>query len=167
MIKMKDIKELNFKITWKLLYRGILNNQLTTEDIVEYAMKQLEKGDDRMEICELSGLRDSEIDDILDILNDLANEENSQSEIEERKLRAAIVRNALNVKHDNCIDGLMELTELWVGLGYPKDYPHIFQGKDNNITPLDYYTDENYNYLYEKNRRWLEKEINFLVAHQE
>ncbi len=56
MIKIGDIKELNFTITWRLLCKGILKKQLVIEDVVEYAIEQLEKGNDRMEICELAGV---------------------------------------------------------------------------------------------------------------
>lgn len=166
MIKIGDVKKLNFTITWRLLYRGILKKQLKVEDVVEYAMEQLEKGDDRIEICELAGFCDSNLDDILNVLFELANEENGQDEFEDRKLRAVIISNILKVKKNNCIDGLMELTELWMELGYPNDSPHIIQGKDNNISPIDYYTDDNYNCLYEKNCEWLRNEISFLLARQ-
>ena len=166
MIEIRDIRKLNFTITWRLLYRGILKKQLKVEDVVEYAMEQLEKGDNRIQICELAGFCDGDLNDVLNILYELFNEENSQDEFEDRKLRAAIIRNILKVKNNNCIDGLMELTELWIGLGCPNDSPHIIQGKDNNITPIEYYTDDNYNYLYERNMKWLKKEIAFLVAHQ-
>ena len=49
MIKIADIKELKLNITWRMLYRGLLEKQIPISEIVEYAMEQLEKGDDRME----------------------------------------------------------------------------------------------------------------------
>lgn len=60
----------------------------------------------------------------------------------------------------------MGLTELWLELGYTSDSPHIIQGKNNSISPVEYYTDANYNYLYEKNKCWLKDEINFLIQNQ-
>lgn len=165
MIKIGDIKKLNFTITWRLLSKGILKRQLAVEDVVEYAIEQLEKGNDRMEICEIAG-GCGDINDILNILYDLADEENSQDELEDRKLRAVILSNNLKQKNSNCIDGLMELTDLWIELGCPNDSPHIFQGKDNQISPLEYYTDDNYNYLFEKNKKWLKNEIDFILTHQ-
>ena len=83
------------------------------------------------------------------------------------KLRATRVNNFLKDKNTNCIDGLMGLTELWLELGYTADSPHIIQGKDNNISPVEYYTEANYNYLYEKNKQWLRDEVDFLIIHQE
>lgn len=167
MIKIEDVKELKFTITWRLLYRGNLKKQLKVDDIVEYAIEQLEKGNDTIEICELAGCCDSDLDDLLNILYELVNKENSQDEFEDRKLSAVIVSNCLKDKNDNCIDGLMKLTDLWIELGYPSDSPHIIQGQDSNISPMEYYTDDNYNYLYERNIKWLKNEITFLLAHQE
>ena len=167
MIKIADIKELKLNITWRMLYRGLLEKQIPISEIVEYAMEQLEKGDDRIEICELAGSGDNDLEDIMNILYDLADEEKSQDDLEYRKLRATRVNNFLKDKNTNCIDGLMGLTELWLELGYTADSPHIIQGKDNNISPVEYYTEANYNYLYEKNKQWLRDEVDFLIFHQE
>lgn len=43
MIKIADIKGLKLNITWKLLYRGLLEKQISINEIVEYAKEQLEK----------------------------------------------------------------------------------------------------------------------------
>lgn len=166
MIKIADIKELKLNITWRMLYRGLLEKQIPISEIVEYAMEQLEKGDDRIEICELAGSSDNDLEDIMNILYELADEEKSQDDLEDRKLRATRVNNFLKDKYSNCIDGLMGLTELWLELGYTTDSPHIIQGKDNSISPVEYYTDANYNYLFEKNKYWLEDEVHYLIQNQ-
>ena len=166
MIKIADIKELNLNVTWRMLYRGILEKQILISEIVEYAMEQLEKGDDRIEICELAGSNDNDLDDVINIIYELADGEKSWDDFEYRKLRAVRVNNFLKEKHTNCIDGLMGLTELWFELGDTDDSPHIIQGKDNNISPVEYYTDANYNYLYEKNKHWLKEEVDFLIINQ-
>lgn len=74
MIKIADIKELKLNITWRMLYRGLLEKQISISEIVEYAMEQLEKGDDRIEICELAGSRDHDVEDAMNTLYELANE---------------------------------------------------------------------------------------------
>ena len=51
----------------------------------------------------------------------------------------------------------MGLTELWIELGDTADSPHIIQGKDSRISPVEYYTDANYDYLYKND------EIHFLI----
>lgn len=166
MIKIADIKELKLNITWKLLYRGLLEKQISINEIVEYAKEQLEKGEDRIEICELAGSGDYDLEDVMDTLYELANEEENPDDIEDRKIRAARVNKLLKDKNTNCIDGLMGLTELWLELGYTADSPHIIQGKDNSISPMEYYTDANYNYLYEKNKHWLKDEVYFLIHNE-
>ena len=40
------------------------------------------------------------------------------------------------------------------------------EGKDNSISPVEYYTDANYNYLYEKNKHWLKDEVYFLIHNE-
>lgn len=77
MIKIADIKELKLNITWRMLYRGLLEKQISINEIAEYAMEQLEK-DNRIEICELAGSRDYDLEDIMNNLYELANEEKSQ-----------------------------------------------------------------------------------------
>lgn len=162
MIRLEDIKNLGLSITWRLLYIAICEKQLGEEDIIAYAIEKLEDGDTRSEICELAGARADETDDICRLLLRLAKQENTQDNIESRKIRAAIVSNALKIKEDNCINGLMNLTDLWVELGCPSDSPHVIQGRDNNVTPEEYYTVKNYNFLYEKNMKWLKNELDYL-----
>ena len=166
MIKIADIKGLKLNITWKLLYRGLLEKQISINEIVEYAKEQLEKGEDRIEICELAGSGDYDLEDVMDTLYELANEEENPDDIEDRKIRAARVNKFLKDKNTNCIDGLMGLTELWLELGFTADSAHIIQGKDNSISPMEYYTDANYNYLYEKNKHWLKDEVYFLIHNE-
>lgn len=167
MIKISDIKELKLNITWRMLYRGILKKQISINEVIEYAMEQLEKGDNRIEICELAGSSNNDLDDVINILYELVDQEKSQDDFEDRKLRVAIVNNFLKGRNTNCIDGLIGLTELWLELGYTNDSPHIIQGRGNNISPAEYYTDANYNYIYEKNKRWLSDEVDFLLTHQD
>ena len=78
MIKIADIKGLKLNITWKLLYRGLLEKQISINEIIEYAKEQLEKGDDRIEICELAGSSDYDLEDAMDTLYQLAKEEKIQ-----------------------------------------------------------------------------------------
>lgn len=81
MIKIADIKGLKLNITWKLLYRGLLEKQISINEIVEYAKEQLEKGEDRIEICELAGSGDYDLEDVMDTLYELANEEENPDDI--------------------------------------------------------------------------------------
>lgn len=162
MIKLESIKKIGLSITWRLLYKGICEKQLNTRDVIAYAAEKLEEGDTRGEICELAGSYEDEREDIQNLLWELVEQENTQDDFEHRKIRAAIVSNTLRTKDNDYIAGLMNLTNLWIGLDCPNDSPHIIQGKNNNITPQEYYTVENYNFLYDKNVEWLKKELEYL-----
>lgn len=105
------------------MYNGLCNRQISTSDIIEYAI----------------------------------------NDIENRKIRIAVVNKVVKNKNDNFIHGLKELTELWTGLEYPADAPHTIQGRDNDILPTEYYTQENYNILFEKNKEWLTRELEYLT----
>ena len=162
MIKIENIKNLNVNITWRLLYIALREELLITEDIIEYASDILMQGDDRLVICELAGADSTDSEYIKEKLFGLVEAENSENDYEERKIRAVIISEKLKEKNSNYINGLMELTELWVQFGYPEDSPHIIQGRGNNISPTEYYTQSNYDKLYIKNKEWLEKELSFL-----
>lgn len=162
MIKIENIKNLNINITWRLLYIALQEGMISAEDIIEFAADILVQGDNRLDICELAGADSTDLEYIKEILFELVEDENSDNDFEERKIRAVIVSEKLKEKNNNYINGLMELTELWVKFGYPEDSPHTIQGRGNNITPSEYYTQSNYDILYEKNREWVEKELSFL-----
>lgn len=159
MIKLKEIKELGLSITWRLLYLGVQSEYIETEEVIEYATEKLEEGSEREEICELAGAYAEDHEEICNVLWKLTEQEETQNDIENRKIRAVIVSKVLKTKNGNCINGLMDITDLWIELGYPNDSPHIIQGKENCITPSEYYTMDNYNFLYTKNVEWLRKEL--------
>lgn len=158
----ENIKNLDINITWRLLYIAVQEKMISPEDVIEYAADILMQGDDRMAICELAGADKNDLEYIKEKLFELVQDENSDKDFEERKIRAVVISEELKEKNSNYIDGLMELTELWVRFGYPADSPHVIQGRDNNISLTDYYTQSNYDKLYAKNKEWLEKELYFL-----
>lgn len=162
MITLECIKQLGLPITWRLLSIAICDRYLQREDAVAYAIEQLEAGNEQIAVCELASTYPSEKDDINVLLDRLVDSEDTTDTLEKRKLRAVIVNEALKEKKENCLDGLVSLTELWISLGCPSDSPHVIQGQNNSITPKDYYTDQNYDLLYKKNAEWLKRELEFL-----
>lgn len=166
MIKLEDIKELGLSITWRLLYLCVQSKHIETEEVIEYATEKLEEGSEQEEICELAGAYAEEYEEICNVLWKLTEQEETQNDIENRKIRAVIVSKVLKTKNSNCINGLMDITDLWIGLGYPDDSPHIIQGKENCISPSEYYTMDNYNFLYAKNVEWLRRELEDLKKQQ-
>jgi hypothetical protein len=166
-----QFKNYNFTITWKLLYLGFkgsaeFGSQLSTNDILNYAIEKLEDNCDDKLICDLAIEREDNTAGIVCILKKLADREDTDMTVELRKWRVLTVANELKTKNDNFIDGLVSLTDLWITLNYPEDTPHIFQGRNNSITPEEYYTEENYCMLYEKHIKWLNAEIKFIKSKQ-
>lgn len=171
MIKIKEFNDYDFKITWKLLYLGyrgndVFANQLSVSDILNYAIEQLENEACDELVCELASEYERNTENIANLLKELAEKEDSNENLESRKWRALIVAKELATKNDNFINGLLSLGDLWIQLGFPKDSPHVFQGKDNNIAPEEYYTEENYCKIYEEHIAWLNNEIQFIKYNQ-
>ena len=171
MIKISELEKIGLKITWKLLYLGYsgysdFGKQISAGDIIAFAIDQLVPDNCNNDICELASSYESEDEDILRILHQLSMNEKSNNKFELRKSMSSIMSNALKTKDPNYIDGLMELTDLWIELGYPLDSPHVIQGRENNMSTHDYYTEENYEKLYHKNIHWLKTELAYLRMNQ-
>ena len=101
MIEIKNFNQLGLFVTWRLLYIALCEKQLQEEDVIKYAIKQLEEGDDRSEVCELAGAYADEHEHIQNLLWELISQENTQNDLERRKLKAVIVDKALRIKNDN------------------------------------------------------------------
>ena len=167
MIKIKDFIQKGFKISWTLLNIGfyggtIFKNQLNTQDIIDYAISKMESGDESLDVVLLASSHTAKIEEVSELLKALSKNEKVNIDVELRKWRAIYVLKNLPNKQDGYIQGLIDLGNIWVMFDFPDDSPHIFQGRNNSITPEKYYTQENYERLLEFHRGWLEKEISFL-----
>ena len=159
MIKLEDFKKNGFKITWKLLYVSFNNSNysLSSREIIDYATSLLNDYIDKNISC-LAACQIDEIDYINQYLEILSENEDSDYNIEEKKVRLIyILKNMPNYNTDY-ITGLIELGNIWASLDFPEDSPHIFQGRNNTICPNDYYTRDNYDYLYQRHLEWIERE---------
>ncbi len=108
----ENIKNLDINITWRLLYIAVQEKMISPEDVIEYAVDILMQGDDRMAICELAGADNNDLEYIKEKLFELVEDENSDKDFEERKIRAVVLSEELKEKNSNYINDLMELTEL-------------------------------------------------------
>ena len=70
-------------------------------------------------------------------LNALAKNEGASEEIQARKLRALLVFRCMETAPDDCVEGLIRWTEMWVS-----DCPCIVRGRRNALSPDAYYTRE-------------------------
>lgn len=164
MIKIRDFIEKGFGISWTLLNIGWdgsakFKRQLAGQDIIDFAMSKMEDGDESIDVVLLASSHATDAKEISELLKRLSDGEEVDDDNEFRKWRAIYVSKNLPDIQAEYIQGLIELGDIWVLLDFPDDSPHIFQGRNNSITPNEYYTKENYVKLLEKHQEWLEKEI--------
>jgi hypothetical protein len=172
MTKLDDFSAAGFRLTWKLLDVGFKRcryfaGSLTEKVIVEYAQTLLGTVEDE-QVLLLASEVDGDSERIDRRLRLLAEQENTFYETEYRKWRVLYVRD--NLPRDDGIDhitGLIQLLDIWAKFDFPDDSPHIIQGRDNNILPQDYYTEDNYRMLLKRNEVWVEKEISEIRAAEE
>lgn len=158
-----ELKALDFRINWTLLKLGYEWQQffprvISAASISEYAESIIETMESDYELI-VRLIRPEDQWEFEQVLERLAQAEKEDQTIQQRKLRAYIVLNTLNALPSDYFRGLLELTELWVSLDLPDDGPHTIQGRYNSYTPQEYYTQEMFDVLLEKHRRWLKDEI--------
>ena len=167
MIKIRDFTEKGFGITWTLLDIGFdgsvkFSKQLSGQDIIDYAIDRIEKGDESPDVVLLAGSHASNTEEISELLKKLSDDEKVDGDVEFRKWRVLYVSNHLPHVQDDYIQGLIELGDIWAYFDFPDDSPHVFQGRNNDIVPNEYYTQKNYERLLDAHKRWLDEEITHL-----
>jgi hypothetical protein len=148
-------------VTWDVVragWEGIgdVGGQLAVSDVADFACQQLEQSGaaDSADIASLCIASDSEeIDAALPRLAPVV------SEKAVRTWRAFLLARLLSELPESPVDGLSELTSFWNTLNFPDDMPHVVQGRNNDISPLDYYTEKNYQQVVHKHQDWLNSEI--------
>jgi len=167
MIKLDDIKKAGFKVTWKAIdigFKGsnVFRDELSTSDIIDYAILQLEEGNEDETLCALACEQGTNTEGVDKLVKELTNKENIEYSIEFRKWLVLYVEKKLPDEKIDYISGLLTLGDIWVALDFPEDSPHVFQGKGNDIAPEQYYTEENYKILLHKHKEWIKKEVSEL-----
>ena len=165
MIRIDDIKKLGFEITWEIVRLGWIGpgnflRQLSVEEVHTFADFMVnEASDNELEqIAELCTTHDEQL--IAEILSHLSPEINDRTV---RIWRVALLKATISSLPDDPLYGLIGLTEFWSNFGYSSDSPHIIQGVDNDISPTDYYTQDNFDKALDNHREWLKKEIKKLI----
>ena len=86
--------------------------------------------------------------------------DNKSMEKDKRKWIAIYLLKTLDALDDkDYINGLVTVGDVWAMFDFPDFSPHIIQGKNNNITPTEYYTEDNYITIKNVNREWAYKQI--------
>mgnify|MGYP000982759174 CR=1 FL=1 len=162
MITLEDFKNNNLKINWKVIDIGclgskIFKNELSYDDIINFS---LEKFDEKNKL--ILRIISSNRDEYQEMVQELANIEKSEYKLAFEKWKLVYVKKNFPKLNKNIIQGLIELNELWFRLDFPEDSPYTLQGVKNNISPQEYYTEENYIYLYNKHLNWIRDKSNYL-----
>lgn len=163
---LEQLIKLGFNINWTLLQIGYYGSefilpQFTAEDVIKYAAEQLNSVNDIL--IERLACSENDSYEFRNILARLVSKEKVSKEMQMRKLRVLILYKKFANIPNNYIDGLVELTEIWVSLGLPDDCPHIVQGRGNSLSSNDYYTEEMYETLKKRNFDWLDNEISCII----
>lgn len=155
--------KLKFNINYTLLKIGYMGEKdikpiLSKKEIIDYSLEKIKEMESGYElIVELISSNDDI--EFNEKLNKLVKKENIDYDLQIRKWIVFLVKDKLNSISKDYFEALMELTELWVSLGIPSNCPHVIQGRNNTISPEEYYTKENYKMLLEKNIKWVNNEI--------
>ena len=170
MIKLDNFSEVGFYITWKLIdigFKGsdVFQNELSAKDIIDFAISIVSDEQDIDEnIVDLACEYNNNDDKVDFYVKKLARKEISEYSLEYRKWRILYVMHHLPKAEIEYINGLIELGDIWAKFNFPSDSPHVFQGRDNSITPEHYYTQDNFNDLLRRHNEWIDLEVSQIKA---
>lgn len=168
MNKLCVLKNLGFKISWKLIAIGLYGNGeipplITHLDVVDYLNGFLTDIDEQTDniialICEKEDC--SKFDRLL---KKFANEDDSNIAIQKRKWRVYLLKNLIDNINEDSMQALLELMEFWVSMGKPDSCPQTFPNSDNKKSIQEYFTQASYEINLNKNREWLNEEIQSII----
>lgn len=172
MNKLYILKNMGFRISWKLIAIGVFGNgeilpSITLSDVVDFLDDSLRDINEQTDnIIKLICEKDDSIE-FYNILKKLAKEDTADIIIQKRKWRACLLKIMIDNINDDYLQGLLELIEFWVSMGKPNDCPQIFPSKDNKKSVQNYFTQASYELNLNKNKEWLKKEILNIVKLEE
>jgi hypothetical protein len=156
-----EIRALGLPVTWATVRAGwdgigAFSRLLKADDVRDFAQEQIDKApdDSLADIVELSTVDDEGA--VTPVLSRLAS---TVTDRDIRIWRSYLLTKLLANLPTSPISGLSELTSFWNTLGFPRDMPHVVQGLGNDISPDQYYTQDNYQKLVARHREWLRSEI--------
>lgn len=168
MNKLCALKNMGFKISWKLITIGLFGDDeippsITHSNVVEYLDSLLTGINEQTDniialICEKDN--STKFDSVL---RKLASEDVSDIAIQKRKWRACLLKILIDNISQDYLQGLLELMEFWVSMGKPDDCPQTFPNSDNKKSVQDYFTQASYEFNVNKNRGWLNEEVLSIV----
>ncbi len=168
MNKLYVLKELGFRVSWKLLAIGLygmdeIPPSITRTDITDYLEDSL---------TEINGQTDNTVALICEkdapekfdkLLKKLAREDAADSVIQKRKWRVCLLKNVIDNINGDALQGLLELMEFWVSMRRPEDCPMAFPNSNNKKAVQKFYTQASYDLNLSRNREWLNEEISKII----
>ena len=136
---------------------------LGADEIVNYAYERLslspvaEEDKIMIELLALNLQREPR-ETVKELLTRLSNLSQGDMLFELRKWRLILLEELLDHLPEDSTYALLALTEFWQNFGFPTDSPHEVQGRDNSISPSEYYQKENLQRLLNRHRTWIQEE---------
>lgn len=164
---LEKLREKGIKIDWATVLVGwdrFLADvpQLTTSEVIQYATNFLASSPENDSQALLTIVISTEEDEALirKALHQLVQEDHSSEKVAQRKWRVLVLSELReNIESLGATHGLIKLTEFWDRYGFPKDMPHVVQGRENAISPQQYYTIENFKKTLERHDVWIQTEV--------
>lgn len=165
MNKLKELENMNFKITWKLINIGLFGNeliksQITKKDIYDFEEELL--ANNSFNFNDVVLLTDKSLSDteFRELIYKFSKNEKTEMKFESEKWIVYLTKKMLDtLNKKDYFNSLLEISDFWISLGQPKNSPHIFQAVNNNITPKEYYTKEMFEKVLYMHENWIKKEV--------
>jgi hypothetical protein len=163
-MKLKTLLDSRLPVNWATMRTGWngpgkFPPQLSVADVAAYATQLIEENLEQPDcVLRLAGADENEREMVEKCLLRLAAQAGADEAVELRKWRALMLEEVLETLDDSPLYGLIGLTEFWEKFDYPPDSPHQVQGRDDQLSPADYYTAANFRRVLAQHRRWLDEE---------
>jgi len=163
MTKLNILKNMGFKISWKLISIGLFGYDeipilLNHNDVIEHLNDLLTNIDNPTDNIIALFIEKDNLAKFNTVLTEFASKDNSDIDLQKRKWRVYILKNTIDNISKDCLQGMLELMEFWISFGLPEDCPQSFPNKDSIESIQSYFTEDSYKFNLEKNIEWIEKE---------
>ena len=161
MNKLMLISNIGFKVSWKLIYVGLYGYEeiptvITRNDVIEYLDSLLISENDQTDDI-ITLIYEEDLERFDKLLKKFALNDFSNIVLQKCKWRAFLLKELLNSISHDCLQGLLELMEFWISMGYSDSCPQYIP--NNASETKNYFTQEVYESMLNKNHAWLDKEI--------
>ena len=156
MNKLTFFKKLNFVITWKLIYIGLVGCDeipalLTHQELKEHLYDELKNSNDDNYIIQLICEDNSE--NVVSLIKRRSEAENSKLFLQKQKWLVYMACDLVDHLPSDYLQGILQLLEFWYPIRNVIDCPFAFP--NDAIEVPDYFSEKNYNDLVAKTKNWI------------